>query len=36
MLKKMEYMSKVRDGSNKVIGEGYWTIQVVGVECGGR
>ena len=32
----MEYMSKVRDGSNKVIGEGYWTIQVVGVECGGR
>ena len=33
---KMEYLAKVRDGSNKVIGEGYWTMQVVGVECGGK
>jgi hypothetical protein len=31
---KMEYLAQVRDGSNKVIGEGYWTMQVVGVECG--
>jgi hypothetical protein len=31
---KMEYLALVRDGSNKVIGEGYWTMQVVGVECG--
>jgi hypothetical protein len=31
---KMEYMAQVRDGSNNVLGEGYWTMQVVGVECG--
>ena len=31
---KMEYMAQVRDGSNKVLGEGYWTMQVVGVESG--
>lgn len=31
---KMEYLAKVRDGSNNVLGEGYWTMQVVGVECG--
>ena len=31
---KMEYLAQVRDGSNKVLGEGYWTMQVVGVECG--
>lgn len=31
---KMEYLAHVRDGSDKVIGEGYWTMQVVGVECG--
>lgn len=31
---KMEYLAQVRDGSNKVIGEGYWTMQVVGVACG--
>ena len=32
--KKMEYMAQVRDGSNSVIGQGYWTVQVVGAECG--
>jgi len=32
--KKMEYLAQVRDGSNHLIGEGYWTMQVVGVECG--
>jgi hypothetical protein len=31
---KMEYLAQVRDGSNHVIGEGYWTMQVVGAECG--
>jgi hypothetical protein len=31
---KMEYMAKVRDGSTKVLGDGYWTMQVVGVESG--
>jgi len=31
---KMEYLAQVRDGSNNVVGEGYWTMQVVGVECG--
>jgi hypothetical protein len=31
---KMEYMATVRDGSNKVLGDGYWTMQVVGVESG--
>jgi hypothetical protein len=34
--KKMEYMAQVRDGSNSVIGEGYWTVQVVGAECSGK
>jgi hypothetical protein len=31
---KMEYLAEVRDGSEKKIGNGYWTCQVVGVECG--
>ena len=31
---KMQYMAQVRDGSNSVIGDGYWTVQVVGAECG--
>ena len=31
---KMEYLAQVRDGSNNMLGEGYWTMQVVGVECG--
>jgi hypothetical protein len=31
---KMEYMAQVRDGSNKVLGDGYWTMHVVGVESG--
>ena len=33
---KMQYLARVRDGSNKVLGDGYWTMQVVGVECGGN
>jgi len=32
--KKMEYLAQVRDGSNHLIGEGYWTMEVVGVACG--
>ena len=32
---KMEYLAEVRDGSEKRIGRGYWTCQVMGVECGG-
>jgi len=27
-------MARVRDGSRGVIGDGYWTVQVVGAECG--
>ena len=33
---KMEYMAQVRDGSNGVIATGYWTVQVVGADCGGK
>jgi hypothetical protein len=33
---KMQYLAEVRDGSNKVLGAGYWTVQVVGVACGGK
>ena len=33
---KMQYMARVRDGSNSVIGDGYWTVQVVGAECGDK
>ena len=32
--KKMENLAEVRDGSEKKIGNGYWTCQVVGAECG--
>jgi hypothetical protein len=32
--KKMEHLSEVRDGSEKTIGNGYSTIQIVGAECG--
>jgi len=32
--KKMEYLSQVRDGSDKVLGMGYWVNTVVGVEVG--
>jgi len=32
--KKMEYLADVRDGSEKVIGKGYWLCEVVGCEVG--
>ena len=30
--KKMEYLAKVRDGSEKELSKGYWTVRVVGAE----
>ena len=33
--KKMEYLAEVRDGSEKTIGHGYWTLRVVGAELKG-
>jgi len=30
--KKMEYLAEVRDGSEKTIRHGYWTVRVVGAE----
>ncbi|GAG57714.1 unnamed protein product [marine sediment metagenome] len=30
--RKMEYVTDVRDGSQQVIGKGYWTCQVVGTD----
>src|SRR4030042_2540063 len=30
--RKMEYMARVRDGSEKKQGWGYWTLQVIGAE----
>jgi hypothetical protein len=32
--KKMEYLAQVRDGSDKVLGWGYWVTTVVGAEVG--
>jgi hypothetical protein len=32
--KKMEYLAQVRDGSDKVLGMGYWLNTVVGAEVG--
>jgi hypothetical protein len=32
--KKMQYMARVRDGSSGSTADGYWTLQVVGVEAG--
>jgi len=32
--KRMEYMARVRDGSEKEEGRGYWTLQVIGAEIG--
>lgn len=32
--KKMEYLAQVRDGSDKVLGWGYWVMTVVGAEVG--
>ena len=31
----MEYMARVRDGSSGEVGNGYWTLQVVGTEAEG-
>jgi len=33
--KRMEYMTRVWDGSSGEVGTGYWTLQVVGAELGG-
>jgi hypothetical protein len=30
--KKMEYLATVRDTSEEVLGDGYWTLQVIGAE----
>jgi len=30
--KKMEYLAHVRDGSEKELSKGYWTVRVVGAE----
>ncbi len=32
--RRMEYMAKVRDGSEKEEGRGYWTLNVIGTEVG--
>lgn len=32
--RRMEYMAKVRDGSEKCEGRGYWTLEVIGTEVG--
>lgn len=32
---KMEYLTDVRDGSEKKIGRGYWTVQIIGAETEG-
>lgn len=31
---KMEYLAQVRDGSDKVLGMGYWVMNVIGAEVG--
>lgn len=33
---KMEYLARVRDGSEGKLADGYWLCQVVAVECGGN
>ena len=33
---KMEYMARVRDGSDGVISDGYWLCDIIGVERGGK
>jgi hypothetical protein len=32
--RKMEYLSRVRDGSKKELADGYWTMHVIGGEAG--
>lgn len=33
---KMEYLARVRDGSEGKLADGYWLCQVMAVECGGN
>jgi hypothetical protein len=33
---KMEYLARVRDGSDNVIGNGYWMVEVIAAETGER
>ena len=33
---KMQYLARVRDGSDKVIGNGYWMVEVIAAETGER
>lgn len=33
---RMEYLARVRDGSDKVIGNGYWVMEVIAAEAGER
>jgi len=32
--RKMEYMARVRDGSQKCLGNGYWTLSVIATDVG--
>jgi hypothetical protein len=32
--RKMDYLAQVRDGSDKVLGRGYWVTNVIGAEVG--
>lgn len=32
--RKMEHIACIRDGSEKILGNGYWTISVIGAEAG--
>lgn len=34
--KKMEHLARVRDGSEKILANGYWTLHVVGTELEGK
>jgi hypothetical protein len=33
--RRMEYLGRVRDGSSGELADGYWTMHVIGCECGG-
>jgi len=33
---RMQYLARVRDGSDKVIGNGYWMVEVIAAETGER
>jgi len=34
--RKMEYLARVRDGSEKTLGQGYWMVNVIGADLGRR